>query len=175
MSNLTADVALLTRLKAGEKTAVREWYHAYSKKMLRWVVKKVRTEADAEELVQDIFMSCLKHLPLFRGESAIWTWMARIAQHEVADYYRRYYAKKTLKCLPLVEQWLEHVEYRADLKQELKDALSVLSHEYQELLLMKYVDRRRVKDIAAELGRTVKAVESDLFRARQALSVALEG
>lgn len=174
MSTVTADSTLLPRLKAGEKAAVREWYHAYSGKLHRWVVKKVRTEADAEELVQDIFMSCLKHLPLFRGESAIWTWMVRIAQHEVADYYRRYYAKKTLKCLPLVEQWLEQVEYRADLKHELKDALAQLSREYQELLLMKYVDRRRVKDIAAELGRTVKAVESDLFRARQALAMALD-
>lgn len=162
------DARLLARLKSGDPDAVAAWHRQYYPKVLRIVQSKLPTQKDAEEVSQDVFLSCLKHLPLFRGESSIWTWMQRITSHEVADYYRKYYAKKTIHALSLDTQLLSRPVADAHETAELvKQALAKLSPEYQELLLLKYVDKKTVKAIASDLSRTVKAVESDLFRARQ--------
>jgi len=54
-----------------------------------------------------------------------------------------------------------------EISERVKQVIADLSEEYRELLLLKYVDKKKVKEIARELKRTVKAVESDLFRARE--------
>src|SRR5664279_248533 len=98
-----SELKLLQQLKAGAPQAVTEWYRLFYLKLHRFVLLKISTSADAEEVTQDIFLSCLKHLPLFRGESSIWTWMVHVAHHEIADYYRKRYAKKFVMALPLSE------------------------------------------------------------------------
>lgn len=163
------DAQLLLRLKHGDRVAVKEWYELYHAKLLRHILTKVAKTVDAEELTQDTFMSCLKHLPLFRGESSIWTWMLRIAGHEVADYYRKVYAKKAIQVLPFDEFLLSPpVTDAHETAQKVKEALLAIRVDYQELLLLKYVDKKQVEQIAAETGRSNKSIESDLFRARNA-------
>lgn len=161
------DKKLLARLKSGEQRAVREWFGIYHNRLLNLIRTKISVEADAQEVTQEIFLSCLKHLPLFRGDSSIWTWMSRIAHHEVADYYRKRYAKKTIKALSLDEIFAFETAGDAHITSEkVKLALSQIRDDYHELLLLKYVDKKRVVQIAKELGKSVKSVESDLFRAR---------
>ena len=161
------DVELLAKLKAGDAKAVRQWFSSYHDRLLKLIQQRVSSEKDAEELVQDTFLGCLKHLPLFRGESSIWTWMARIAHHEVADYYRKRYAKKFLHLLPLSELFaVEPIADSHEISQKVRQVLSRMASEEREILQMKYVDKKKVKQIAREMGRTVKSVESILFRAR---------
>jgi RNA polymerase sigma-70 factor (ECF subfamily) len=159
---------LLTRLKQGDPKAVREWYEEYSPRVLAYVVKKVSNHKDSEEITQEIFLSCLKHLPLFRGGSSIFTWMCSVARHEIADYYRKKYAKKALKYVPLGEMILqEDISDAHHSAEKVKAVLSQMKEESKELLMKKYVDCMKVSEISSELGRTTKAIESDLFRARE--------
>jgi RNA polymerase sigma-70 factor (ECF subfamily) len=163
---------LLAGLREGQSAAVAEWYRLYKGKISRLIQQKISVTKDAEEIVQDTFLNCLRHLPLFRGECSIDTWMARIAHHEVADYFRRKYAKKVLKVSPLSDL-IDDLEIEnahqvaGHVTQEVKAVLAQMSQEMREILLMKYVDERKVDDIAHDLGKTVKAVESLLFRARR--------
>jgi RNA polymerase sigma-70 factor (ECF subfamily) len=162
-----ADEKLLAQLRAGEPAAVRTWFSQYHDKLFRWVSQKISNDKDVEEVVQDTFMSCLKHLPLFRGESGIWTWMARVAHHEVADYYRKRYAKKFIQALPLHEfLGLEEVVDAHEVSVKVKDVLKKMTSESREILQLKYIDKKKVKDIAREMGKSVKSIESLLFRAR---------
>ena len=161
------DGDLLARLKQGQEPAVREWFETYQQRLLKYVLIKINCTKDAEEIVQETFINCLRHLPLFRGGSSIMTWMVSIARHEVADYYRKKYAKKANKTLPLGELLLQAPIHNAhETSDKVRLVLCQMSSQYQELLQLKYVDRKQVRQIAQELGRTVKAVESDLFRAR---------
>ena len=167
MQQFTEDQQLLIDLKQGHPEAVQCWYRKYMKPLRRVMVQNVANLSDVDELVQDTFMSCLKHLPLFRGESSIWTWMVRIAQHEVADYYRRKYAKKVIQTLSVSEiEDLPEIESSVEISYEVKSVLKKMSATSQELLQKKYIDRQRVASIAAEFGRSVKSIESLLFRAR---------
>jgi len=158
---------LLALLKKGEATAVAHWYQQFNPQLQAYLRQKLDNDKDVEEIAQEVFMNCLHHLPLFRGGSSIFTWMVSIARHEVADYYRKKYAKKALQYLPLGEVLLkQEIHNASETSEKVKQVLATMKKESGELLMKKYVDRQQVKKIALELGRTVKAVESDLFRAR---------
>jgi len=158
---------LIKRLKIGDEKAVKLWFDMYYEKLLLVVGYKVDNKKDAEEVVQQTFLNCLKHLPLFLGKSSIWTWMNSIVKHEIADYFRKKYAKKALKTIPLSELMpLSHISDSNDTSEQVMLVLSKMKVYYKELLLLKYADGKKVAIIALELGKSIKSIESDLFRAR---------
>jgi RNA polymerase sigma-70 factor (ECF subfamily) len=166
------EARLLQALRQGESKAVRQWYQEYGARVKAFVAQRITNEADVDEIVQETFMNCLKHLPLFRGEAGIWTWMCGVAKHEVADYYRKKYAKKAINALPLSEllvgaQIQGAHETSEHVVEQVTHILDSLSEEAQEVLLMKYVDGKKVEEIAEHWQKSVKAVESVLFRARR--------
>lgn len=176
---MTSDQRLLLELREGSATAVQQWFQQYYPRLLRMVVARVGSETDAEEISQETFVNCLRHLPLFRGDSSLWTWMQSIARHEISDYFRKRYAKKAIHALPLSEL-LEDAQIADahETAERVKQAIHSLKTEWQELLQLKYIDGKSLKEIAAELGRTIKAVEAELYRARQAFKeayLALDG
>jgi RNA polymerase sigma-70 factor (ECF subfamily) len=164
----TGDVQLLADLRTGDPRAVEVWFQRYHDRLLRYVVQRITVTKDAEELVQETFMNCLKHLPLFRGNSSVWTWMCGIAKHEIADYFRKKYAKRALKTFPLGELLIaESPQDAHETAVLVKKVLSKMGAQSAELLQAKYVDSKKVSQIALELGKSAKAIESELFRARQ--------
>ncbi len=167
-TRLNTDKKLIDRLRLGDQTASREWFKKYHPQLLKFVLYKVSNHEDAEEIVQEIFINCLKHLPVFNGRSSISTWMKSIARHEVADYFRKKYAKKVVCVLPLLES-LDNKSFddASVVAQKVGLVLKKMRKDYRELLLLKYIDGKRVKLIAQELKRSFKSVEADLFRARK--------
>lgn len=162
------DKDLIQKLKTGDEQAVKTWFDLYFVRLLNIVELKVSNKKDAEEIVQETFLNCLKHLPLFLGKSSIWTWMNSIARHEVADYYRKRYAKKALKTIPLSELIpLNQISDSDEVSLKVKEVLSKMRDDYSELLMLKYADGKKVSVIAQELDKSVKSIESDLFRARK--------
>lgn len=163
---------LLAKLRTGDPQAVEQWFKAFHHPLLKFVKAKINSEVDAEEIVQETFINCLKHLPLFRGTSSIKTWMQGVARHEIADYYRKKYAKKAMAALPLNELILsDEVENSHEVAEKVRQVFDRMSSHQRELLLLKYIDGKKVEEIATEMGRTIKAIESELFRARQEFRV----
>jgi len=159
---------LLNKLKQGDSKAVSYWFNAYHGRLLSVAVGRVSNLQDAEEIVQQTFLNCLKHLPLFRGKSSIWTWMNSIIRHEVADYFRKKYAKKALKTTHLSDLLMvDEIDDLSEVSEKVKEILKKMRRTYGELLMLKYIDKKKVAVIAKELGKSVKSVESDLFRARK--------
>lgn len=158
---------LIELLKMGDSAAVTLWYDRYQRRIQRFISTKVDLRQDAEELTHQTFLNCLKNLPLFLGNSSLLTWMLSIARHEVADYFRKKYAKKALRTLPLSEFLLTPPTYDAhDTSAKVAAVLQKMNAYSRELLYKKYVDCKKVAVIALEVGKSVKAVESELFRAR---------
>jgi RNA polymerase sigma-70 factor (ECF subfamily) len=94
--------------------------------------------------------------------------MCSIARHEIADYYRKRYAKKALKTLPLVD-WLvcEYPKDATEVAESVRATLLKMTPKYRNLLLGKYLDDYSVKQLANQHDKTEKSIESDLFRARE--------
>lgn len=163
---------LISGLRKGDKAAVREWFRQFEPVMTRFVLLKVGNKADAEEIVQDIFISCLESLPLFRGTSSLSTWMYSVAYHEVSDYFRKKYAKRVLQAIPFVDALLPNQLHNMHtVSQGVQLVLAKMSHMEREILLLKYVDGLDVRQISTKLKVSFKAAESLLFRARKAFRV----
>lgn len=170
-----AEAQLVELLKLGDTVAVEYWFGEYHPKLLRFINQKVESKQDSEELAQQTFLNCMKNLPLFLGTSSLLTWMVSIAKHEVADYYRKKYAKKAIQTLPLSQLFLaDTVDDAHEISLKVIAVLQKMGVHSKELLLKKYVDKHTVAAIAEELGKTIKAIESDLFRARKEFRVLYE-
>ena len=174
--DIATEKALLIDLKAGLPEAVEQWFQTMKPHLTAFVDVKIDNPKDRDELVQEVFLHSLKQLPLFRGDSSLWTWMCSIARHEIADYYRKRYAKKALKTLPLMD-WLVHdieqatendiIRDASELAEVVRSTLSKMTPKYRALLLGKYLDEHSVKELATQHDKSEKSIESDLFRARQ--------
>lgn len=159
---------LVEALKQGDDLAVEYWFKKYRAKLRQLALSKVSSVQVANEIVQETFISCLQTLNLFQGKSSLLTWMQSVMRHEIADYYRKRYAKKFIQTIPLSDIFLEqNYKDAASSAETVSLVLKQMLQKNRELLLKKYVDCKKVKEIALELGNSVKAVESDLFRARQ--------
>lgn len=158
---------LVTGLKAGDEQYVALWYRQYKDKIDRYISTKISLAEDREELLQEIFLTSLRELPHFRGQSSLMTWMLTIARHKVADFYRAKYAKRVIHVVSLLDE-LELPSMLETFNQltDVQTALSRLAPDLRELLLAKYVDGKTLRELASELKKTTKAVESMLFRAR---------
>lgn len=159
----------IQKLREGDERAVLKWYKTFEKPLLRFILTKVSLKPDAQELCQNTFLSCLESLPLFKQNSSLWTWMCSIARHEIADYFRKKYAKRVLQMIPFADAMLpEQLGTMHDVSFAVRGALKKLSSKDRELLLLKYVDGKSVRVIARLLGVSLKSVESSLYRARKA-------
>jgi RNA polymerase sigma-70 factor (ECF subfamily) len=166
--SLKKEQHLLAELRRGRSTAVKKWFRWYSPYLLAITLKKVSSRQDAEELVQETFINCLRQLPLFQERSRLKTWMVSILRHETADFYRKKYAKKALLTIPLASLILaQPVKDASETSLKVRQVLGQMTKEHKELLLMKYVDNKKIKEIARLWQKTAKAVESELYRARE--------
>lgn len=158
---------LIEQLKAGDEKAVAVWLRTHRPAIDRYVSGKVTGKADCDELVQEVFLACLRELAHFRGESALSTWMLTIAKHTVANFYRARYAKKVIHLVGMFEELgVDANLLEQDHVLAVRETLAKLPAQTQELLLAKYVDGKSISELAREFSKTTKAVESMLFRAR---------
>lgn len=167
MSKRLEEAQILELLKLGDPTAVEYWFTTYRPKLQSLISRHIENSQEVLELTQETFIACLKQLPLFRGEAALWTWMVSIAKHQIADHYRKKYAKKALQLLPLSNLLLDaQIDDAHEVSEKVLQVLSQMSESSRELLQKKYVDEQKVSEIARDLGRSIKSIESELFRAR---------
>lgn len=166
--SLQQEKILLDKLRVGQRGAVHNWFKEFHPYLLKITMSRISIKEDAEEIVQETFVNCLKQLPFFQGRSRLKTWMISILKHEIADYYRKKYAKKAISTIPLANLLLaQPVSNASETSRIVSQALARMTGERKELLLMKYVDKKRVREIATAWKKTVKSIESELFRARQ--------
>lgn len=163
---------LVSKILQGDRRAFEEFYREHYRLLYRFICSRVGSEADAQELTQDTFLGFLDSLPVFSHRSSLKTYLYSIARHEVADHYRRRYAKRALKLVPLLGDFVaEELYSTAELSHQIDRVYRKIMPEQAAILQLKYEDELSVKQIARHLKTTVKAAESKLFRARKAFQL----
>lgn len=84
----SADVALVDRCRRGELGAFEELYRAHAGRLYGLACRMLGNQADAEDLLQEIFLSAHRKLDTFRGEAALGTWLYRLAMNQILDHVR---------------------------------------------------------------------------------------
>ena len=165
--------------KINHEQFARLLYRRYQKKLRCYIAAKVSNPQDVEEILQETLVAAAESRKSFQGRSALSTWLWAIARHEIIDYYRKKRIKKFLfSRFPWLEELAaqalgpEQVYLRHEFESKVKSTLENMSEGYSQVLRLKYYEGKSVKEIADELNQTIKAVESRLFRARQAFAEA---
>ena len=83
-----ADMALVERCRAGDLGAFEELYRAHAGKLFSVACRMLGNPSDAEDLLQEIFLSAHRKLDGFRGDSALGTWLYRLATNHCLDHLR---------------------------------------------------------------------------------------
>jgi RNA polymerase sigma-70 factor, ECF subfamily len=83
-----ADRALVERCRAGDLGAFEDLYRQHSRKLFSLACRMVGSPTEAEDLLQEIFLTAHRKLDGFRGESALSTWLYRLATNQCLDYLR---------------------------------------------------------------------------------------
>jgi len=180
---------LVDKLRSGDSTAREEFYNVYRNRLYSLVLEQVdQDHSTAEDLVQEVFLAALGSLDKFRGDSHLYTWLRSIAFNKINDFYRRQAREpKPEKSSPDFDalQQLEQtgtnepatltVLESEEIRQSVYQALGSLPHDYQKVLVMKYIEEMPVLKISQVMDRSPKSVEGLLSRARKAMRDKLEG
>ncbi|MGI5826181.1 MAG: RNA polymerase sigma factor [Patescibacteria group bacterium] len=144
-------------------------------RLRKYLAGRLKNSDDAEEIFQETLISVTQSLPTFQGNSSFFTWVCGIANHEIADFYRKKKIKTFLfSNFPFLENIVsealgpEEKLLEKEIKKKVKDSLGKLSEGYSLILRLKYYHGLSMQEIADRMGITVKAVESRLSRARLA-------
>ena len=178
------DLVLAKRVAAGDEAALAVFYERYAGLLYAFIYHRLgRSRPDAEDVWQDTLLAALHALPTYRGECRLFTWLCGIARHKIADHFRRQGRAMTDVFSDLSEVQLsallsgaplpEEVVMRQATRVRVLEALALLNEGCRTALVARYADERSVREVARMLGRTYKATESLLSRARAAFRGAL--
>lgn len=176
------DTELVTRAQAGQTEAFDVLAERYADKVHRLTYRVLRNEEDAQDALQDAFLSAYRNLTRFEGKSTFSTWLYRVAMN--AALMRR---RKRREGMVSIEEPRDREESQVTLQladwgrgpieetlnDELRDALSAavesLPEELAQVFLLREVEGMSNADAAEILELSVPAVKSRLHRARVAL------
>ncbi|WP_159770530.1 sigma-70 family RNA polymerase sigma factor [Streptomyces sp. HM190] len=177
-TGVTADALLVVRAAEGDEDAFATLVQRHAPALLRLATRMLRTPAEAEDAVQDAFLSAWRRLPEFQGEASFGTWMYRIVTNRCLNVLRARRPVAPLEAAGEVPA-AEHATSPAritegrDAVRELRDALDLLSAEQRACWVLRELDGRSYEFIADAVGISQEAVRARVFRARRCLTRAL--
>jgi RNA polymerase sigma-70 factor (ECF subfamily) len=178
----TSDLALVRRVQKGEKTAFDALVLKYQHRVLKLVQRYVRDAQEAEDVTQEAFIKAYRALPAFRGDSAFYTWLYRIAintaKNALVSSARRpvdydldlqdpdqYDAHARLKDTATPEAMLLTEEIR----ETVNAAIAGLPQDLRTAIVLRELDGLSYEEIAKTMDCPVGTVRSRIFRAREAI------
>ncbi len=165
------DAELVGRARGGDVEAFAELVRRYERRVGAVLYRLLDDPRDVEEAVQDVFVQAWRNLDRFRGESALFTWLYRIAVNEALMGRRRKRpALDPLEDAPDRAQDEPDVELRAFLVTQLR----ALPFEYRAPLVLRDVEGFSNQEVAEVLGLSLAAAKSRIHRARMQIRAELE-
>jgi RNA polymerase sigma-70 factor, ECF subfamily len=181
-----ADLALIRRVQQGDRSAFDLLVVKYQHKIVKLIMRYVRDSSEALDVAQEAFLKAYRAAPSFRGDSAFYTWLYRIAintakNHLVANARKPVsYDLDTqdpeqagimneLRELDTPEALVQSEEIRDTINR----AIHALPEELRTAILLREIEGLSYEEIAQTMECPVGTVRSRIFRAREAIDKAL--
>ncbi len=182
MTDHQDDAELVTRVQAGERAAFDVLVLRYQQKVMNLVVRYVRNRAEAEDITQEAFLKAYRALPSFRGESAFYTWLYRIAintakntlvanKRRPAEYEidALEHAQHTLPDALRDHETPERLALSEEIRGTVSAAMAALPSDLRTAIVLRELDGLSYEEIASAMDCPVGTVRSRIFRARDAI------
>ena len=168
------DSALVEAVLRKDRKATAEFVSRYADNVYGYVCARLAPRQDQiEDLVQEVFLSAWESLTRYRGDGSLQAWVMGIARHKVEDYYRqRLRAPAPLddrdqdSPLPVVAPEIHRFLEQDQLRKKTRQVLASLPEQYRVALIWRYWEKSSAREMASMSGKTEKAIERLLARAR---------
>jgi RNA polymerase sigma-70 factor (ECF subfamily) len=176
-----SDQELMRLVQAGDFSPAAEIYDRYSSRIYNFAYRFLRNSEAAEDATQEVFVKMLKHANQFHGDAKLSTWLFSITANWCRDYLRKSdnkakEAEDVLISLPAPSELApdRNLERRED-EQRIQKALTALTPEQREAILLSRYQGLSYAEIAQISGCSEGAVKTRVFRAMETLKRALSG
>jgi RNA polymerase sigma-70 factor (ECF subfamily) len=158
----------------GESSAFGLLYDQYQPKIYRFVLFKVGQREEAEDLTHEVFVSAWQNIRNYRDFGFPFSsWLYQIARNRIIDHYR---TKKITASIDAIDPdyFVAPASASFALEEKLevervRRALANLKPEYQDIIIMRFIEELSIKEAASALGKTEGAVKLLQHRAMKAL------
>jgi len=182
-----SDLELVRRVQKGERGAFDLLVLRYQHKVVKLVARLLRDPAEAEDVAQEAFVKAYRALGSFRGDSAFYTWLYRIAvntaRNTMASRQRRpldYEADLSESEQSVVESRMRHgdtpeaVALTDEIHRTVNDAIEALPEDLRTAIILREIEGLSYEEIAEAMDCPVGTVRSRIFRAREAIDRSLK-
>ena len=182
MTSNETDLRLVKRVQQGDKTAFDALVLKYQSRIVNLVSRFVRNQADALDVTQDTFLKAYRALPNFRGDSAFYTWLYRIAINTAKNYLAVQARRSSDKEQDFseIEQidgnhalkeyaTPEHLLLRDEIQATVIAAIDDLPKDLRMAITLREIEGLRYEEIATVMDCPIGTVRSRIFRAREAI------
>ncbi|MCO4810696.1 MAG: RNA polymerase sigma factor RpoE [Gammaproteobacteria bacterium] len=183
MSNQSSDKKLVKRVQKGDKGAFDLLVLKYQHKIVNLVMRYVRDPDLALDITQEAFIKAYRALPRFRGDSAFYTWMYRIAVNTAKNHLAAQRRRPMDVELDLQdpEQYDLHAKLKEtdtpegvalsnELKEIVERAIAALPEDLRTAIILRELEGMSYEEIAQTMECPVGTVRSRIFRARDAIA-----
>ena len=187
MGEKVTDQQLVERVQQGDKKAFDLLVLKYQQRVVNLVSRFVRNQSDALDVTQEAFIKAYRALPKFRGDSAFYTWMYRIAvntaKNHLAQMSRRPFEAE--QDISEAEQFQgesalkdnaspEHLMMRDQIQEVVARTIDNLPEDLKTAITLRELEGLSYEDIASVMECPIGTVRSRIFRAREAIDKELK-
>lgn len=157
-----------------KERVIHEWMNLYSSNVYLLAYSYVKDKGLAEDISQEVFIKCFKHLGKFRGEANIKSWIYRITVNTAKDTLK----SKSFNILKLPKSFFENLKRSSssediiveqDENEALLQTVLSLATKYREVIILHYFEEQKIDEIAEILNVNRSTVKTRLARARAIL------
>jgi len=177
------DQKLVARVQKGDKSAFDLLVRKYQHKIVKLVSRYVRDRAEVEDIAQETFIKAYRALRGFRGESAFYTWLYRIAINTAKNYLVSQ-GRRPLAVEPLADDeggpdglvlnlredsTPEHNVLAEEIARTVEQAIGALPEDLRTAITLREIEGLSYEEIAEIMDCPIGTVRSRIFRAREAI------
>lgn len=183
MAESATDRALVAKAKAGDSRAFDTLVVRYQHKLLKLIGRYVRDQDEAQDVAQESFLKAFRALPNFRGDSAFYTWLYRIAINTAKNHLvslSRRPADVDVDAAEGTQSGLDHrltdqatperLLVRSQIETTVAQAIDELPEELRIAITLRELEGLSYEEIAASMECPIGTVRSRIFRAREAIN-----
>lgn len=169
---------LIQRCRQGDQQAHHQLYQLYKRSMYNVGYRIVNDEDEAQDVLQEAFISAFRNLAFYRGDATFGAWLKRIVVNKAINYLK----KRQLERLPEGDRWeVEQEETGENLEQfpytvqQVRDAIQNLPDGYRAVLSLYLLEGYDHGEIGEILGISESTSKSQFNRSKKKLKAILEG
>ena len=168
------EIGWMARIREGDVDAFRLLVEAHQARVIGTISKMLGTDAESEDLAQQVFIRVWKSAPRYRPTAKFTTWLFRITRNLVFNELRRKrhfvdQAEEISEPTERAEKEPDQVLLEEELQLAIQDAINRLPESQRMAIILRRYEEMPYEEIAKVMGTTVPAVKSILFRARAEL------